>query len=948
MIFHEIRFKKKTKMSSKNFENDDTINSKKDDMALQSEIDSIPGEKWIDKLKFVFDEADTNKSGVISLDEWMNSRLRYLISDKLVTDSQMKEIFHLIDFNCDMLIEWNELIDFLMTHDNGIDTQNVEKKLKITFAAPNDAIMQKSHRRNPNFKILYLSSQSEFVTLTDYVMTFWNPDDCNPIRTFTDDSDNLSKSSNTNSNNDTFCDFCELRCLSKIVITKSNRQIIFYDIRTHKKMEFILSATLEINDIPKMSFKESKSAIVGHGLRRIPLFNKPTSIVAHKDQPIIFVGDDDGNVEIFKLITSGAAKIDWAAQRLYHVRVHNDEITQILYLDDNNAYVSSSLDGTFVIWRYSHSDNKFSQAFKINIRNNLQIQTFVYDKRTRDVVFTTNSHYFGIWRTFTTHQEIIETRSEVIQTLAIIPFSEDASFCVTISKKNSIGLYRMPNMEIIDSHYLGLQHELCPPASAFFMRDNLYLGGAFLSRWTCKNSTNEGLSAHKSPIVSAMTNDVFGRILSIDQSGEFISWDITTGRKVCSVSLNELDCLVLCAQQDPIGRRIAVGYSNGLVKFVSANSGTCLSEIEKNVVKGGCNYVMFANIFNTNRIICCSSSKYAVLFEDLSGNRVRFIRKFVGHTEPVTKCSVLKEKFLLTIGSDRELFLWNIQMQNPIVKYQMPNDPTVALDLPNPDTYLVGDVFGNIHVMRLDAQTPVMSFKGVGMTIKSPLTTLLLGERTPLLISGNLHGYLKYWTLESGKFVERGRFRAHDEAILSISLSGEYNVLTTASRDEEIKLWSLEPFGCIGALGKAHKFVLEDKSSWESKTPLPDDPMHFMDPLEAEMVIAEREKIAAMADEEKEKKEDDDDDENDIELPPFSFEAVQNMYDNTETQCLTGRICIQKMNAMKKEDVPNSARVKPPQPLNIELVDNNLIQKTINMMDQALSRPKIWKPKGKI
>ena len=912
---------------------------------FEDKLATIPGSTWIEKLRFAFNEVDIHHSGLVSLDQWMKSRLRYLISRKPLNDVQMKETFNLIDFNCDMSIEWNELVDYLMTHDTGIDTQNVEKKLKISYAAPNEAIMQKSHRKNPHFKILFLSAQDEFVTLSEKTMTFWKREDCDPIRSFSDDHE--------------FCDFCELKCLSKIAIAKSNRQIIFYDIRAHVKIDFVISASLDPGDIPKMSFIESKNLVVGHGYRRIPLFNTPTAIISHLDQPILIIGDDDGNIELYQLITSGSAKIDWSCQRLQHVKLHNDCVSQIMYLPDNQAYVSSSYDGTFVIWRYTHKDNKLVQAYKIKINNDLQILSFVYDIRTHDIVFTTSSHYFGIWRAFTSHQEIIETKSEIYQTLAIIPFSEDTSFCVAISKKNSIGLYRMPNLDIIDSHYLGLQHELCPPASAFVMRDDLYLAGAFLSRYTIKNSTNEDLLAHKHPLVGVLTNDVFGRVLSFDQHGDFSSWDITSGRKICTVSLNELDSYVLCAEQDPQGRRIALGYSNGLVKIISSNSGTELCKIEKRFIEGSCNYVMFAQIFSSNKIICCSSSRIAVLFDDISGNRTNFVRRFTGHAEPLSRCAVVKGKFVITIGSDREMFLWNIQMQNPVTKYQLPNDPTIALDLPNDDSFIVGDVQGCIHMMKLDSPTPISTFNGIGLTVRSPVTSLIISNSMSALIVGNFHGYIKTWDLQKDsitekiKFVDKKRFRAHPQSILSIGLSDDYFVVVSAGRDEEIKLWSLEPFGLIGQLGKAEKFLLEDKGTWESNEALPEDPIHFMDATQTEKAIGEREKLySSFKNREKEEvqhpheQERDENGEFKVRMPTYSIEAVNDMYNTLESQCITGRKYA-RLAALSKEDLPK--KPQPPSAVDrIELVDDDMCLKTIAMYDKAISRPRIWKPKGKI
>ena len=324
---------------------------------IQAELSLIPGETWVDKLKFAFDEVDVRHSGQINLQQWMKSKFRYLISSKPVSEEQMKEIFQNIDFNCDETIEWNELVDFLLTSDNGIDSNDVEKTLVISYLAPSDLILQKSRRRSANFRILFLPAQGELVTLSDSAITFWSPDDCNPNATITD--------------KDTFCDFCEVKCLSKICIAKSNRKLIFIDIRTHKKIDFMISASYENSEISKMTYNESKSAIVCQQIRKIPLFYTPTSIYAHNNQPILFVGEEEGYIEVFKVITSGSSKLAWSFQRVNQVQFHNDHVTQISYLSDNDVYISSSLDGTFVLWRYNSSDHQVQKAYKIQIRDNV-------------------------------------------------------------------------------------------------------------------------------------------------------------------------------------------------------------------------------------------------------------------------------------------------------------------------------------------------------------------------------------------------------------------------------------------------------------------------------------------------------------------------------------------------------------------------------------------------
>ena len=73
------------------------------------------------------------------------------------------------------------------------------------------------------------------------------------------------------------------------------------------------------------------------------------------------------------------------------------------------------------------------------------------------------------------------------------------------------------------------------------------------------------------------------------------------GKKEFSYDVHQNKAKVLCAALDLAQRRMGVGYSDGRLKLVSANSGSLLCEIDKTYLEGGCVYIKFAMIFSQKR-----------------------------------------------------------------------------------------------------------------------------------------------------------------------------------------------------------------------------------------------------------------------------------------------------------------------------------------------------------
>ena len=889
----------------------------------KSKSKESPEDNWAGKLRVAFNEVCSSNACTLTLEQWLGSKLPSIISDTPMDESEMKDFFNRVDADCDQKISWNDLVEYLLKHGASFRLQaSTEKRLKITFEAPDEQTMMKCHKTATNLRMLCLQTQGQILTLSESTLTFWRASDCVAIHTITD--------------KDGFLDCCIVPSIAKVAVAKANRQIIFIDIRSFEPMRMVISASAIVSDIPKMTEEESERAVTTGKACDLPMFNKPRAIIAHPEANILFVGDEEGRIEVLRLFMSRNARHGWTWERINVRKMHCDSISQITYLEEKDGvFVSASLDGSLVVWKYRIAENTFSKLYKFRNSEKLPITSFAYDQRTKDIVYTTPAHYFGIWRTFTQQYEHIETLREIVTTLTIVPLSDDASFCVTLSKDNFVSIYRMPNMTPLASYCMGIQHSLCPPTFALYVKNYLYLAGAFLSKWKCDDCTNEGLSAHSSPILRTLYNDVFDRLISIDQSGAIHVWTIENGNKTFSTSLAEGVLKVTSIALDSSQRRMAIGYSDGLVRIVAASSGTVLATIDKQFCDGECSSIAFASIMDSRRLFCCSNQKI-VMFEEMSGNRVNFVRNFVGHSEILSKIVILKDKFILSIGSGSEMFLWNVSQQHPICKFHLDADTSTALDIPeDQDLFIIGDVVGNAHVMSLTKPTPIKSIPGSGLTTQSAITAMAWDSHKNLYI-GNMHGYVKLYKYNNGQFLVGIRFRAHTEAILSISVPDKHEVLITAGRDEEIKIWRTEPFALIGNFGHVWRWNLSEPSSCLSNEPLPDDPNHFAD-------------LKAVQNKTKQQREEDEKDEAEgssvreqVSVPVFSLDDFEAAVANVEDICVSGR---RYVKLAMSDDVPLTSRPMRPSFLrDPSLVDKKMMTQTLKLFRHIKAKPKIWKP----
>lgn len=861
---------------------------------VSAEREAIPGENWVEKLRSAFGEVDRKNTGQITVEKWMMSRLRFLISSEIMSDERLKEFFVQIDANCDNIISWTELIEYLMAQQRSLNANNFDKKLRLVHVAPSTEIARKFRRTTRCLRSMYIHFIEQIVSLTESAMYFWTLD-CELVGQFTDVGN--------------FTDFCYVRSQGRLAITKENRYVIFYDLRTRTKCPFYLAASIETSIIPSLSYLESRDIMSKMKKTKAPLFHVPTAIEALPNDPNICVGDQEGRIELFKIVAVRGERFPWKVVKIGMKRVHKGCVTQIRYIAALDGFVSSGDDGSIAIWNFTKERGKFMLSYTFEEPERLPITSFVFDERTKSIIYSTPSHWFGCWKVFSTQRVLKETPGQMISAMVIVDISEDASFVVTVSEGNFIATYTSPQLEMTGSWFMAYHHNASSPASALHMNNQLFLVGNYISCWNCQTADSDGMKPHFGPLLGAVANDVFGRVVSCDEAGDILNWEFETGNKGFYFSFRENDSTVTSIQGDQMCRRLVVGYSNGSVKIISTNSGSILAALPKGTVDGGCNCAVFAQMASAKCVVVASGRKQVVIFDDVAGSGIHFSRAYLGHREHISKIINMKNSYILSMGMGRELFLWITKSQSPHVKFTLPNDPSCMADLPTPETFVVGDVAGYIHICSVSSDIPLVTVKPFSVNKVVPVTALTTSLTIPVIATGNRLGYVALLDLNDENLKNVVTYRAHLEAIEMLSISDKFRVVVSSGRDDEIRVWCLEDGAYIGELGKHRKWKLGDRSTWP-KPPLEIDPTDFVGESTQEedaMHEVTQETVRSRGSPQSERSSprpspqkrkdvpimlDDDDDLSvyqPLTAPRFSAQAITDVLEELEEVCISGR-----------------------------------------------------------
>jgi len=771
---------------------------------LLKEYNSLSGEDWITKLKECYEEATENVSNQMDLEHWKNSRLKYLLYNEKIGNLQLIECFHQIDSDCDGLISWKELLNYVICQQKAYHISEIDKNLKISCLMPDPKQTHKLIQSIDPICIKYIPYDDQIGVLSKEYLGIWRFSDAKLVKTLNVTGD--------------LVDFTYLNANNLICIAKSTRQLVFFDPKTFQKLRFCISATFDTGMIHDLSEYDSRDLLERISKKQSPLFHSPSSIESHPTLPIIFVGDEEGYVEVLRIVSSPGFKEKLDFQILKKRRIHDDRINQIRSVPSENIYASSSDDGSVCLWFYDPDTVLLSVTHRIVNPNNDPIKRFAFDERTKLLICSTSSHYILSVRVFSTSCQIIPISSKV-SCFSIIPISELSSFLLIVGENGFILLYSIPDLVFINTMFFEDQHKSCIPTASGFFINRLIFVGSYLSMWNCETSDSEGFKAHQTKIVGLVANEALDHMITCDQKGEIIVWDLKTGMKVYLFQVGEKNQSVMSIATDEAKRRIVIGFSSGSIKIISNSSGTLLNEIPKKNVEGGCIQVVCGTLNQMKYIISITGRKQVCLFEDLPGSRVQFSRSFIGHNENIVFVVVLKKSLILTAGNEKEMFLWTPKSVVPQIRFIIEKEPICGADIAESnDLFIYGDSNGILHLLSINQKTPIHSVNPFSNSEFHPISAIsVIG---PNIVVGNSEGNISLMRIFNHSLSILTIFRAHSLSIQNIWGSISTRTILTSGLDEIIRVWSLDGGIFIGEIGKNTKWSIHNKESWVKLNPL--------------------------------------------------------------------------------------------------------------------------------
>jgi WD40 repeat protein len=776
---------------------------------ISAEYNAVPGAMWIDKLKYAYNEADTSGQCALTLAQWMNSRMRYVISDQRMSDEELETLYKKLDENGDERLEWDEVVTYLTSR---LRVEREEgKRLILTYKYPPPP--KKMPKRERVLRARYVEKFSQILSLTETTLTFWDIENCSIVRRIVDDEV-------------PFVDFCVMLGIHKIAVAKENRRIIFIDTRSFEIISFMICASVNPRILPKMTIKEAiRARHFVESRDRVPLFHAPAALAAIYDTHL-FVGDSTGRVEVFRLFPSRESRTRWDFSRLHVASLHSAAITQIDFVPDFGFFISSGEDGRLLTWRYDRDRKEVHTIYAFTDRSKSPITLFTWNVQTKDVCYATSARAVSTWRIGTPLQ-VTRTRLSVTTTLQIHTPPNEPPYVIAVSEDYVVTIYRLLNLEDAGVVQIGKCHESGVPTASIILEGSLFLIGPFTSCWSCRSGSARRMKPHEGQIAYVCLNDFVSAIITMDVHGECFSWGLDNGVKQVDYDTALKGTTVTSVDLDGPHKRLLIGYSDGQLQIVAVTTGGKLSEFDTRYFKGGCLDVRFGRLGAGQVIMVCNGNKAVVLFEDLVGNRTRFARNFNCPTENPVKAFILKGIFVLSLGTGREALIWLQSQLSPFLRLNLPGEASVAADLPaDPVCFLVGDDSGYIHIVSVKTGAPVKSIDGFGMRIPSPVTSLMVCPTMNLIVSTNGTGYIKFFSIDDLGTLKH--FRGHDQSIVRASVSEKNRVFVTADEDGDVKLWSFEETDFqIGQLAAERRWDLADRQTWVGGAGLEEDPLHF-------------------------------------------------------------------------------------------------------------------------
>ncbi|KAJ8297801.1 hypothetical protein KUTeg_024332 [Tegillarca granosa] len=664
---------------------------------LKSKIEEQINIDTLEELKSAFAEADENKTGELSLNDF-KSLLKQRLHLRGNKENQIDSLFMKIDWSSAGAITWDEFCTYMQLEYAEKEDSYLRAK-EVAFHLPAKSVIAPNNK-NPVLRIT--DSADNFVACShEGAVTFWNA------------SMDLK------------------RKRSVITPPAKSKWITDYVIMTEFHKFIIGTGDREIQFFELSSFEPYCQI---SGMETVPL--KLDYCGTGPDQCLILYGDSQGCINILVISSAGQCLRTWKKvpspdQHIATVtldsiikngeiefirwQVHNDWVQQLKYYHEIGQIISCSnhTDTALVIGCTRGSTRVDQQLKEIKesmeeksknrsytgttaIRTRLDadqsvfrvykgVKCFSFSKDKNIIVTGGMDRIVRLWNPYVSLKPtaMLRGHNAPIFYLFIADeenriFSISTDRCVKvwdIQDHNCLLTIRPKGHKIEGNlqacHYSSALKSLAIATDQMWASLNLKLkSDNNIKMISARPSLHADVVTHKEPVTCCKYNPSFKQVVTCSEGSVIKLWDFETGTFIFDYGEAHGDTAITCMTFDNTGRRLITGGRDGILKVWNYNNGHCLRILQKEEDNDEITDLCYVEMNRNRYIVAVGWDRRIHIYSDsVSDSNIHLVQhpnpKWSddlkhGHQEDILAVAQCPPNLLATAGYDGEIIVWNM------------------------------------------------------------------------------------------------------------------------------------------------------------------------------------------------------------------------------------------------------------------------------------------------
>jgi guanine nucleotide-binding protein G(I)/G(S)/G(T) subunit beta-1 len=198
-------------------------------------------------------------------------------------------------------------------------------------------------------------------------------------------------------------------------------------------------------------------------------------------------------------------------------------------------------------------------------------------------------------------------------------------------------------------------------------------------------------------------------------------------------------------------------------------------------------------------LLLCGGIDTKLSLYDINMNRskkestkpIRLNREMVGHRSLITSCGFLNNEYFISGSRDSDIYLWELEQQRAINKFEDHNDEIAALDVFEMDSNIFVSGSADLTFRVWDIRMKRACFRKFEKNKIHVSAIKFMPENVNTIAVGYDDGQIKIWDLRAvgniGKMTEKNAF----DSVISMAFSKSGRLLFAAYNNATVKVWDL-------------------------------------------------------------------------------------------------------------------------------------------------------------